>query len=100
MKPHEVHFKLHAAELPVKNAELTQERIVAEADLARLLGTLRYLRGLRAARERAVRAVQPDGAKGAPDAGGEGCLTGRWCKSDVGRVWSGVSVTRICVIAG
>lgn len=63
MKPHEAHFKLHAAELPVKNAELTQERIVAEADLARLLGTLRYLRGLRAARERAVRAVQPDGAQ-------------------------------------
>ena len=32
--------------------ELTTERIVAEADLNKQLGTLRYLRGLRAARQR------------------------------------------------
>ncbi|EIE26712.1 hypothetical protein COCSUDRAFT_59229 [Coccomyxa subellipsoidea C-169] len=52
VKPHEVHFKLHPAEIPVKNKELTTERIVAEADLNKQLGTLRYLRGLRAARQR------------------------------------------------
>ena len=34
-----------------------QERIVAEADLNRLLGTLRYLRGLAAQRARSVQAA-------------------------------------------
>ncbi|KAK9793457.1 hypothetical protein WJX73_010752 [Symbiochloris irregularis] len=48
---HEAHFKLHEAELPVKNKELTMDRIASEADLGRALGTLRYLRGLRAAQE-------------------------------------------------
>ncbi len=33
--------------------ELTTDRIVAEADLGRQLGTLRYLLGLRSARQRA-----------------------------------------------
>ena len=33
--------------------ELTTDRIVAESDLSRQLGTLRYLLGLRSARQRA-----------------------------------------------
>ena len=47
MKPHEAHFKLHPPELPVKNRELTEERMAAEAELGQKLGTLRYLTGLK-----------------------------------------------------
>lgn len=32
--------------------ELTNDRLVSEADLARLLGTLRYLQGLKSARQK------------------------------------------------
>ncbi len=32
--------------------ELTNDRLVSEADLARLLGTLRYLQGLKVARQK------------------------------------------------
>ncbi|CAL8467045.1 g6581 [Coccomyxa elongata] len=75
VKPHEVHFKLHPAELPVKNKELTTERIVAEADLNKQLGTLRYLRGLRAARQRMQAATtrndQASGQQGSSEAPGE-----------------------------
>ena len=58
----------------VGEQELTTERIVAEADLNKQLGTLRYLRGLRAARQRmqagAERAEQaPDKQKSEPAAG-------------------------------
>ena len=38
--------------------ELTTERIVAEADLKKQLGTLRYLQGLKAARQRLAAAAQ------------------------------------------
>ncbi len=38
--------------------ELTTERIVAEADLKKQLGTLRYLQGLKAARQRMAAAAQ------------------------------------------
>ena len=38
--------------------ELTTDRIVAEADLAKQLGTLRYLLGLRSARQRAEAALE------------------------------------------
>jgi len=38
--------------------ELTTERIVAEADLKKQLGTLRYLQGLKAARQRVAAAAQ------------------------------------------
>ena len=38
--------------------ELTTDRIVAEADLSRQLGTLRYLLGLRSARQRAEAAQE------------------------------------------
>ena len=38
--------------------ELTTDRIVAEADLSKQLGTLRYLLGLRSARQRAEAARQ------------------------------------------
>ena len=38
--------------------ELTTDRIVAESDLSRQLGTLRYLLGLRSARQRAEAAQQ------------------------------------------
>ncbi|CAK0735069.1 hypothetical protein CVIRNUC_000523 [Coccomyxa viridis] len=58
VRPHEIHFKLHEAEVPFKNKELTTDRIVAEADLAKQLGTLRYLLGLRSARQRAEATLQ------------------------------------------
>ena len=41
--------------------ELTTERIVAEADLKKQLGTLRYLQGLKAARQRLAAAAQGTG---------------------------------------
>ncbi|KAK9844148.1 hypothetical protein WJX81_006007 [Elliptochloris bilobata] len=63
VKPHEAHFKLHAEEVPVKNKELTTERIMAEADLKKQLGTLRYLQGLNAARQRVAAAEK--GGEGA-----------------------------------
>ncbi|CAL5225440.1 g8258 [Coccomyxa viridis] len=71
VRPHEVHFKLHEAELPVKNKELTTDRIVAEADLGKQLGTLRYLLGLSSARQRAEaareRAVKLEDGAGMPE---------------------------------
>ncbi|KAL0055911.1 hypothetical protein WJX82_005648 [Trebouxia sp. C0006] len=52
VKLHEQHFRLQPAEVPLKNRELTNDRLVSEADLARLLGTLRYLQGLKVARQK------------------------------------------------
>ncbi|KAL0019181.1 hypothetical protein WJX77_000293 [Trebouxia sp. C0004] len=52
VKPHEQHFRLQPFEVPLKNRELTNDRLVSEADLARLLGTLRYLQGLKLARQK------------------------------------------------
>ena len=49
---HEKHFKLHEAELVVRNKELTDEKIIAHSDLARAVGTLRYLNGLAVQRRR------------------------------------------------
>ncbi len=40
--PSEFNFKLHPAAVPVKNVELSNDRVVAEADLRRRLGTLRW----------------------------------------------------------
>ena len=55
----------------MKLQELTTDRIVAEADLSKQLGTLRYLLGLRsarqraeAARERAVKLEEGQGSEG------------------------------------
>ena len=45
-------FKLHRAELPVRNGELTDQKALHQADLNRAMGTLRYLEGLAAARRR------------------------------------------------
>ncbi|KAG2482055.1 hypothetical protein HYH03_018991 [Edaphochlamys debaryana] len=44
--PHECNLKLHPEAVPQKSVELTHDRIGAEADLGRTLGTLRYLRKL------------------------------------------------------
>ncbi len=53
--------------------ELTTERIMAEADLNKQLGTVRYLRGLRAARQRmqaaTTRTDQASGQQGELGAG-------------------------------
>ncbi|KAK9841676.1 hypothetical protein WJX74_009916 [Apatococcus lobatus] len=75
---HEEAFKLHPAEVPVRNKELTMEKLVAEADLARTLGTLRYLEGLKAARHKSLAGVESEaaGAAGPSDTtkeGGEVC---------------------------
>ncbi|KXZ52879.1 hypothetical protein GPECTOR_8g26 [Gonium pectorale] len=43
---HEGNLKLHPAAVPVKSVELTNDRITAEADLRKTMGTLRYLRKL------------------------------------------------------
>lgn len=45
--------------------ELSSDKAVAESDLARKLGTLRYLTGLKTQRARAVRS-SPPGAKAPP----------------------------------
>ncbi|GIL56939.1 hypothetical protein Vafri_12224 [Volvox africanus] len=49
---HEVNLKLHPAAVPVKNVELSNDRIVAEGDLRRTRGTLRYLRKLQSIQKR------------------------------------------------
>ena len=49
---HEKYFKLTEAELVVRNKELSDEKIVASADLSRAIGTLRYLEGLAASRRK------------------------------------------------
>ncbi|GLI64470.1 hypothetical protein VaNZ11_007743 [Volvox africanus] len=49
---HEVNLKLHPAAVPVKNVELSNDRIVAEGDLQRKLGSLRYLRKLQSIQKR------------------------------------------------
>jgi hypothetical protein len=61
--------QLHEAELVARNHELTGDRMLAEEELNRKMGTLRYLRQLRLARERAqarVSAATP--ARAAADA--------------------------------
>lgn len=40
-------FKIHEAEIPVKNAELSAEKAVAQAQLTHALGKLRYLMSLK-----------------------------------------------------
>ena len=40
--------------------ELTNDRLVSEADLARLLGTLRYLQGLKTARQQVEAEAEAD----------------------------------------
>lgn len=72
---HEQMFKLHEAEIPVKNQELTTDKAVAEAELRKALGTLRYLEGLKAARPRQRQQAQREQREGAalvpkPDEGG------------------------------
>ncbi|KAL3154030.1 hypothetical protein ABBQ32_013581 [Trebouxia sp. C0010 RCD-2024] len=57
VKPHEQHFRLQPFEVPLKNRELTNDRLGSEADLNRLLGTLRYLQSLKAARQQAEAAA-------------------------------------------
>lgn len=46
--------------------ELSAERAIGDADLGRKLGTLRYLKGLQAARQRALAAATPDAASPPP----------------------------------
>lgn len=43
-------IKLYPTQLPIRNAELSADKAVAENDLGRKLGTLRYLRGLKSQR--------------------------------------------------
>ncbi|UPR01651.1 E3 ubiquitin-protein ligase SHPRH [Chloropicon primus] len=61
---HEKYFKLYRSELVVRNKELSDEKIVAQADLTRAVGTLRYLEGLAAAKRRSrqglARGEEPD----------------------------------------
>lgn len=45
--------------------ELTMEKLIAEADLKRTLGTLRYLEGLKAVRQQSLAAASNAGASGA-----------------------------------
>jgi len=45
-----VNFKVHRAEVPVRNGELSAAKLVEAAELQKSLGTLRYLEGLAAAR--------------------------------------------------
>lgn len=54
---HEALFKLTAAEQVIKNSELSLDRTLAEADLTRALGKLRYLNTIAAARKRAAAAA-------------------------------------------
>ena len=56
--------------------ELTTDRIVAEADLAKQLGTLRYLLGLRSARQRAEAALEQAVKQEEKGQGPEGTLPG------------------------
>eukprot|EP00798_Chlamydomonas_sp_ICE-L_P018133 gene18133-24573_t len=51
---HEVIYKLHPEEVPVKNADLSTDKIIAQGDLNRTLGTLRYPRTLKQARLKAA----------------------------------------------
>ena len=59
-------------ELPLVQ-ELTNEKVLAEGDLNRLLGTLRYLQSLKTAREKVVtepgRAAQGGHERSAPTEG-------------------------------
>lgn len=49
----EKYFKLTPTEVVVRNKELSDEKIIAQADLNRAVGTLRYLEGLASTRRRA-----------------------------------------------
>ncbi|KAK9861981.1 hypothetical protein WJX84_009317 [Apatococcus fuscideae] len=73
--PHEEAFKLQPPEVPVRNKELTMEKLIAEADLKRTLGTLRYLEGLKAVRQQSLAAASNAGASDAAitKEGGEVC---------------------------
>ncbi|GAB4820920.1 hypothetical protein N2152v2_007966 [Parachlorella kessleri] len=47
-------YKIHEEEIPVRSTELSGDKAVAESELRRTLGTLRYLQGLKADRQRAA----------------------------------------------
>lgn len=67
MTAHEAVFRLSEAEQVVKNSELSLERVLAESELKRALGKLRYLKTIAAARRRAAAVgagVRPDGVAG------------------------------------
>lgn len=64
---HEKYFKIYEAELVVRNKELSDEKVVANADLSKATGTLRYLEGL---------------ARRGRELGGEGCLC-PVCREDI-----------------
>ncbi|GBF99704.1 hypothetical protein Rsub_12416 [Raphidocelis subcapitata] len=69
--PHEAVYKLHEAELVPRNHELSGDRLLAEEELRRKLGTLRYLRQLRLARERSEARAAAAAAAAAAEGGGE-----------------------------
>ena len=52
--------------------ELTNEKVLAEGDLNRLLGTLRYLQSLKAAREKVESAPEHTGQASYAPCAGEG----------------------------
>eukprot|EP00879_Flechtneria_rotunda_P015358 GHRR01016055.1.p1 GENE.GHRR01016055.1~~GHRR01016055.1.p1 ORF type:complete len:718 (+),score=368.98 GHRR01016055.1:492-2645(+) len=62
---HEAFFKLTAAEQVIKNSELSVEKALAAGELSRALGTLRYLKTIAAARQRAVAVAAAKGGPGA-----------------------------------
>jgi len=65
--------QLHEDEVVVRNHELSGDRLLAEEELNRKMGTLRYLRQLRLARERAeARAAAAAAAAAAAGGGGGG----------------------------
>lgn len=67
------HHQLHASEVVARNHELSGDRLIAEADLARRTGTLRYLGQLKRARERArARAAASAAAAAAAAEAGSG----------------------------
>merc|ERR1711965_569021 len=91
-----VNFKVHRAEIPVRNSELTAAKAVEAAELQKSLGTLRYLEGLAAAR------------KGVGGAAGSGRLLGGAAacpvcqeedRSEVSVLPCGHSVCTPCVMA-
>lgn len=61
MTAHEALFRLTEAEQVIKNSELSLERVLADADLKRALGKLRYLKTIAAARKRAAAAAAAGG---------------------------------------